>query len=172
MLSEPVRVHFAGWESDTLTLQRSGWELSADQDVARDTMRLALTHSRLGLTALTKMMEWRFMQEREYRVHARLEVMNVEFFGRSGSLMIRGSFPPTFRPIDAEPCWSTEAPQKLEDLVHFANFQQKRILLPEETVSDLMKRIIDMQQPGREAHFLKQAKQAPRLEAQILSFCA
>lgn len=181
MLSEPVRVHLAGWESDTLTLQRSGWELSAEQDVVRGSMQLMIRHQALGLLGLSKNIAWEYHNDPRWMQHVRLPILQIEHFGRTDRLWVpmtaslgsfRGGHGPSFEAIDAMPSFITEEPRRLEDLAHFATLHQKRILLPEETVSDLMKRIIEMQQPGREAHFLKQAKQAPRLEAQILSFCA
>lgn len=50
----PIPVRFAGFESNTLRLQESGWDLSVERMQNRDSMRLALRHERAGLYAITR----------------------------------------------------------------------------------------------------------------------
>jgi hypothetical protein len=47
MLSRPIGVVWAGWESNTLRLQQGGWELAVEYDVHRDMYRLMI-HSHQG----------------------------------------------------------------------------------------------------------------------------
>lgn len=183
MRSHPVRVRFAGWESDTFTLQREGWEISADQDVRCDRMSIAIKHPKMGIGGVTSYADWQYQRyfgdaryadqlpplpilemrqlsgvhERVYFQHRRLELSTR-----------------AYSPIDAVPSYVVEEPKTLDDIAHFASFEQKRILLPQEEVEKLMARILELQQPERAAHFLKEAKQdssrAPKFEAQIMSF--
>jgi len=178
LMSQPVRVRMAGWESDTYHLQGAGWELSADQDVSRGTMRLALHHKEMGITALSAVVDWRY-EVHSHNFRAELPIVHVEHFGRSRTIMVHGmggGLPmAAFQPIDAVPSFTTVEPQCLEDLVHFASFEQKRVILPAETVDDLMRRILDLQEPARQAYFLEEAKRERgrlRIEAQVMSFAA
>ncbi len=47
------KVEFAGFMSDTYTLQKNGWQISAQQDMRYDGIRLALKHEGAHLYALT-----------------------------------------------------------------------------------------------------------------------
>ena len=181
LLSQPVEIHFAGFRSDTLRLQHEGWQLSAEQDVVGQSMRIALRHEKLGLLGLTHMERWHYEQyyhDARYMGRVPLPVLSMEHFGRRQTLFaVSNHLDPmgAFAPIDAVPSFTMTEPRALEDLVHFANLNQKRILLPEETVGDLMERILKLQEPARQARFLEEAKAGrtqPRLEAQLLSFAA
>ncbi len=44
VISPIVKMHFAGWESDTLTLQQNGWELSVNQEMYGQNMTIAMRH--------------------------------------------------------------------------------------------------------------------------------
>ncbi len=49
ILSRPLRVHWAGWETDTYRLQRSGWKISAMQDVRGNRLQMAFRHNGAGI---------------------------------------------------------------------------------------------------------------------------
>lgn len=59
MLSRPVPVHWAGWESNTATLHACGWDIAADYRVDRDTYGLIMRHQALKLYAVTDYIEFR-----------------------------------------------------------------------------------------------------------------
>ena len=184
MMSEPVSIHWCGWKSDTWALQRNGWELSADQNVMEGTMRIAMRHRESGMVGLTQACDWRYFERAEAMRYMQLQVlpeMRIESIAPSHRVLVQyraGAIPfREFAPIDAQPCYVQMEPfaqDPLEELVHFASFQQKRILLPEDTVADLMDRILKLQEPARQARFLEEAKDARQsgleLKAQILSF--
>jgi hypothetical protein len=64
----------------------------------------------------------------------------------------------TFNPIDAKPQLVTTEVLSLDELVHFAPalVRTKEIILPEESVPELMEKILKLQQPGREAELKRQ----------------
>ena len=53
ILSRPVPVHWAGWETDTLRLQRAGWQLAVEFEPTRDMYSLMLKHPEMNMMALT-----------------------------------------------------------------------------------------------------------------------
>ena len=53
ILSRPVPIHWAGWETDTVRLQRSGWQLAVEFEPMRDMYSLMMKHPEMNMTALT-----------------------------------------------------------------------------------------------------------------------
>lgn len=50
VIKNPImEVHWAGWRSDTLTLQNNGWQLAIDDDPLRRQLRVALHHPAFDL---------------------------------------------------------------------------------------------------------------------------
>ena len=183
VLGEPVKLRWLGWESDTLTLARHGWDISAQQDVERDIMRIAVRHPQTNVGGLSTMTRWEYARYYGNGVsrYPALPVILMEQFGslRNTYFNIAEPIPllSGFSPIDPYPSYIAHEPKRLEDLVHFATHEQKRIILPEDSVDDLIARILEAQDPVRQEHFLREAQghrdsPTPRLEAQILSFKA
>lgn len=173
-LSQPIRVHWAGWESDTYRLQQMGWEIAAHQDVVGGRMQIALKHPKGHAMGISEVVPFDYRGDRDwtrefygsdFRVnfHDLARTINIHHHGAIASW-------PSFELVDAMPQVSAAPVTRLEDLVHFAGPKRQSFILPEETVPDLMERILKLQQPAREAHFLREAKlPPPRFQAQILS---
>ncbi len=53
ILSRPVPVHWQGWETDTVRLQRAGWQLAVEFEPSRDMYSLIMNHKEMKLTAIT-----------------------------------------------------------------------------------------------------------------------
>lgn len=177
LLSRPAKVYWAGFESDTFTLQREGWDLSASQDPMRGTMQIAMRHEKAQMYAISEITEWRFQQTLDYRygdmmppAYLRMESVGGQIYSRA----LTSARDWNFAPIDATPVFADEPIRSIEDLIHFATFKPKKIILPPDTVPDLMKRILELQEPGREKFFLEQAKRSaePTLHAQIFSLAS
>jgi hypothetical protein len=165
IFSRPVEVHSAGWRSDTQTLQRYGWELQADQDIYQASMRLAGKHPS-GSAFITQYVRWEYT--REFHRGGFLPplqavfggTVNVHDTGTDMRALERGQrlrqavnprFEPTwngFRPIDAEMQIREVLPSSLESLLHFAP-AVPRLIVPQDTVGDLLERIEKLQQPVR-----------------------
>lgn len=149
LVSRPLRLHWAGWETDTYRLQQGGWQLSADQDVAARRMRLMMQHSAMRMQALTDRIEFDYWQARDDWGYADRVVFPCRAIGSTVHVQMAGSLP-DFRAIDAAPQWR-EASGSLDDLFHFAPtlVRTQEIILPDESVPELMERILKLQQPGR-----------------------
>lgn len=182
VLSEPVRVYWAGFESDTLTLQQNGWSLSAEQDVYRNTMRLAMRHDGAQMLAITEVSEWEYRDQtfrhRHHPLHMRC--------AREIRFVNHGPIDWKFKPIDAVPVYVETEIRSLEDMVHFAPalVRTQEIIIPEESVSDLLARIQEMQQPARTERLKQELRRShdegrligtgpqQKFHAQILSLVA
>lgn len=188
LLSAPVRIHWAGWETDTYLLQQAGWSINAHQDVVRDQMRIAIEHRGVQMRGLSAGINWEYQEAlrnpRFVRNGTPLIPMNV--MGRDVRVHERGNIDwSNFQPIDAQPQLIESRINSLSDLVHFAPSlaRTQQIILPEDDVPAMLERILEMQNPAR-IERLKQQLDADRegmmidhhprqkFHAQILSIAA
>lgn len=184
LLSQPVRLNWAGWTTDTYRLQQQGWSISADQNIERMSMALALRNERAGMVGVTASVDWDFFRyANEYA--SSLPELPVHVMGKTVNVNITGRSPyADFRPIDAKPQFVPMQSERrsLEDLVHFAPAMARtqQIIVPEESVDDLMKRILDMQSSSRIERIRAEVREGERVpvtprqkfHAQIISLAA
>jgi hypothetical protein len=179
LLSRPVRLHWAGWETDTFRLQQAGWQLAAEQDMMRYQMHLALRSPNGDAYGMTSGLPMEHVHEWRdgfgpIDLGARLNL------GRE--VRVHTTHLPRFDAIDAVPRMVEGSVTRLEDLCHFAAplVRTQPIVVPEESVSDLMARILELQQPDRTARiqaalrnpegFDPRALPEQQFHAQIISF--
>lgn len=155
LLSQPIRIHWAGWETNTLALQQAGWSLSAEQDMMRQQLRVAMRHEGYGVRGLTGGIDfdYRSMSKREHE-YLRHVVLPAQLASRF-QINTMERFPSMFQPIDALPQISTAQRMSLDDYAHFAVplATTREIIVPEPSVSDLLARILEMQEPAKNRYF-------------------
>lgn len=177
ILSRPLRVHWAGWETNTSQLQKCGWKLSAYQDIHGSRLQMAFEHSGARIKGITAELPYEYeraldMREREYVGSIVLQVQRM--LGEEIIIPMVGALP-EWTPIDAEPRYTESRLVKLEDLAHFAGplIRTNEIIVPEESVPELLERILKMQQPGRMERIREELRSERRPEqkfhAQIIS---
>lgn len=185
ILSRPVRLHWAGWETNTVRLQQAGWQLSAEQDIASDTMRLAIRHEAARVYGLTARVPWHYMHELQH--HQGVPDLPVQHLASRYEIVthempsIRGA---GFSPIDAMPQFTAERRVSLDDFAHFAAplARTEQIIVPDEDVTALMDRILKLQDPARVQRIREEvrrsndpgayydAQRQMKMHAQIISF--
>jgi hypothetical protein len=187
ILSRPLRVHWAGWETNTLALQQNGWQLNAEQDVWQNQIRLSMRHSGMNLHAMSNRMDFDF----HAAAHSDLQYLRaLPFFvmsvmGRDVHIHEHGSLDwSAMKPIDAAPTLTTHKVSRMEDLVHFAApmVRTKEIIIPDESVPELLDRILKLQQPARTDRIREQMRNPEgmiidaipkqKFHAQIISLAA
>lgn len=177
ILSRPLRVHWAGWETTTFRLQKCGWKLSAYQDIRGSRIQMALRHDGLQIEGITNELSYEYeraldMRERDYVNSIVLTVQRM--LGEQVMLRTVGELP-MWSPVDAEPRYTEEKIVRLEDFAHFAGplIRTNEIIVPEESVPELLERILKMQQPGRMARIREELRGEHRpqqkFHAQIIS---
>jgi hypothetical protein len=178
-LSDPVPVHWAGFESDTYRLQHAGWQISANEDYHRDELAIALLHPKLRARGITNASRWHYAKlhgdPRYGGLSGAYQPLRMEWLTDQPiySAAMARMDPELWRAIDATPTMRLEQPRRIEDIVHFAPVTQKQVILPPESVPELMEKILKLQDPMREKYFQDQAKEArgrATVHAQILSF--
>lgn len=181
LLSRPLKVEWAGWETNTYRLQQAGWKLSAEQDIYQNRMRLAMHHERLSLYAMSRMTEFEFDRfAHDYRPEFPLIVMQA--MGREVFIQEHGSIDWGFNAIDAKPCMTERKITRIEDLAHFAAplVRCNEVIIPEDSVPKLMERILELQQPARTDRIKEQMRSPEgydrqpqqKFQAQIISLAA
>jgi hypothetical protein len=180
LLSKPVKVHWLGWETDTYRLQQAGWELSMDQDYCGRRMRMVCRHQSEHFIGQTNDIPMELARG-PYEDIPYHHIWQMSHLGREIRVHERGpiSAYANFKAVDAKPQLNFERVTSLEDLVPFAGapiVRNQALILPEATVDDLLKEILDRQEDAKMAYFedLVQregdAERAPpKFHAQIIS---
>lgn len=177
--SRPLLLRWAGWEADTYTLQKHGWEISADQDVAYDAIRVAFRHPKLDVRGITERADYNYqLAAEDHRQWRQLPPLHVEHLVNRMSLVIAHPTIGDFRAVDAVPQLARfDEIRSIDDLAHFAPAQaQQQLIIPEpETVPELLAKIVEMQSGARLERFREEIREerAARpglVHAQIISF--
>lgn len=167
IINHPMKVRMFGWESDTLELQHSGWQLSMKQDVQHNAFQLALHHPHLKLFAISRHYDdFHFMQIARDPMYARKIIDHFVFdiehlSSRIEVILHEGAFDSirhplrrfwTFSPVDGEPQWERlERRQSLEDYMLFRPINHsKDIIVDPNDVPQLMEMILKAQSPQQE----------------------
>ncbi|MER8640982.1 hypothetical protein [Mesorhizobium sp. M1252] len=169
LLSRPVELHWAGWRSDTFTLQQHGWQISAEQDVCRMQMMMALRNERAGMSGVTARVDWRYMDDMRFAdSHRHMPPLPVHLMGRKIEVMhTMGNAWENFNPIDAQPQFTPNREiRSLEDMVHFApaHTRTQQLIVPEDSVDSLMARILEMQQGPRIERIRQEIREGDRID--------
>lgn len=185
LASQPWKLHFAGWETDTYRLQQSGWQLSAVQDPCYDAMQIAFQHpeyrirgisDRVGHYDARSMMGWGDIDGRRY-VETRAHLAS-DFITHTASAAPFASF----KPIDAEPQLMDMQQMMSQNMVFAPNLARtQEIIVPEHSVDDLLNMMLEKQAANRAELIRKRVREQgqevdfnPRthVHAQIVSIAA
>lgn len=150
LASQPMRIHFAGWETDTYRLQQNGWQLSASQDPYNDSIQVAFQHSEYRMRGVTNHIRRYDMMDRYSPTHR--DPIDVAGFLASDFVSTRTNILPmdSFKPIDAEPQFM-EMRQLMSQNMFFAPnlARTQELIVPEQSVDDLLNMILDKQASNR-----------------------
>jgi len=153
LLSYPMKVHWAGWESDTYRLQQAGWSISANQDVCRMQIRLAIRHDAAQMRGLSAGVDYDYYAMNKVDYRTMMPVIPFNVMGRDVRVTEFGDPAAwgAYQPIDAMPQFVERRVSRLDDLVHFAPSlaRTQQIILPEDSVPELLERIRKLQEPAR-----------------------
>lgn len=160
IVSVPIPIRWAGWQSDTFRLQQAGWKLSAKEgpQLSRPSneLSLAIHHPVLRCYGLSKpidvdyfgmidarhrMSVTQMVQSVGFDIHVFASDLQVQIFDEGGIS--------DFRPIDAAPAIK-QFKASIDELNIFAPAQLVRteeVLVMPDSVPELMARILELQDP-------------------------
>jgi len=154
ILSRPHPVIWAGFRSDTRTLQQAGWEFSASQQFETDSVGLVMRHGVMGIHAVTNT-----VPNMMYDLHPQaLQQFRVNYLTDRGITFQHMEVPnwlPTCRPVDMQP--QMVEVKSIEDMNLFAGCMARtqELIVDPDDVSAMMDRILELQRPGAQAHYEK-----------------
>jgi len=178
-LGGPVPVHFLGFESDTVTLGRAGWQMSIEKsdDFGRRRLYVSFAH-REGPVMFGTMdsVELRrdFLQQHFNREGPRINIHRLSADVQRMQISCMECSPPDFGAVDMRPSRSTFEEFRADPFTPcFRALElpvQKELVVDEPTVMQLYQQILDLQQPKQAEIRERRRRETPRVEAQILSF--
>lgn len=148
--SKPVRVRWAGWESDTYTLQRNGWTIKAEQHVYDRSMSIAIKHRDFDAYGVSdtirpdrlpyehqRSMDWLAARG----VSFRMSLANHIQVGYMGEM-------PNFRTIDSTPMVDYEERiMGLEELQWFHPIPENEVVVQPPSFDEILTMALDHQAP-------------------------
>lgn len=149
ILNPIVRFTWNGWESDTLTLQQNGWEISVEQDLYANRIRFALRHHNKDFFGLTGFVPFDYMQALQDRMYTRAFILPVSLASQFRIQIITTEHFGAFTPIDAHPEFGSSEINSLDDLCIFREASKQDIIVPDKDVSELLQEILWKQAPSQ-----------------------
>ena len=145
-----VKLFWAGWESNTLALQRAGWNLAVEEDMATFRVRIALRHPDLRLYGVSAAIDYYGLdsQRRLSMAGPQDLVIPIQHMASKMEIHCMDNLS-NFHAIDAEPSFITNAPRSIEDYKIFRSIRQaeQQIIVPQHSVPELLEQILKMQDP-------------------------
>lgn len=152
VFSEPIELFFDGWRSDTLTLQRCGWDISANQDLYRDRIAIAIKHRNSGLTGVTYFEE--FLFDRGFGTSGRRNPRSLPIALLAKDIAVYHAQYSTesFRPVDATPRVAEVNPNNKGDYFHFATIEPPKheVFLKEASIDQILQMALEKQEPEQQ----------------------
>lgn len=184
--SAPFKIHWAGFESDTLRLQNNGWTLAVedrcDFALARHEVRFILKHEMLNLYAYTYVNAFEFSDLTDYLVHNK---DHLRFAIQVIAKDIMYQTIPDFRmesikEIDCRPEFIHIEHKKISELSIFKTLikPDNALIIEPERISELLQQIVEAQAPNQKEIRERIRKSDARnnikqtLHAQILTIAA
>lgn len=157
ILSRPHPVLWAGFRSDTRTLQQAGWEFSASQQYENDNVGLVMRHGVMGIHAVTDTVP-NIMYDRHPQD---IQQFQINYLTDRGIRYRHFQMPPwlpTCKPVDMIP--QLVEVKSLEDMQLFAGClaRTQEIIVDPDDVSAMMERILTLQKPGAQEYYAEQLR--------------
>lgn len=154
ILNPVLKMHWAGWESDTLTLQRAGWQLSANQDVEMSAIYFAIKHPVLKLYGISDriMREYLYYEQPSaYFNGKQYPDIPITIRSMASDIQVHTMVDniSNFKPVDAKPVFVDMEIKSLEDFKIFApiNIPKHKILIDPNDTQRMLARILELQSP-------------------------
>ncbi len=155
LASQPWKLHFAGWETDTYRLQQNGWQLSASQDPMYDSMQIAFSHPEYRIRGVSS-------HVRHYDARSTIGFGGMHdgprYIETAAHLAtdfissgVRFAAPmDKFMPIDAEPQLMDMRQMMSQNMVFAPNLARtQEIIVPEQSVDQLLDMMLNQQASNR-----------------------
>lgn len=160
----PLRVHWDGFESNTATLAKHGWEVEAHEDMRCMEMVLALRHRAYQCVAWNRF-PYRYDRARYdfgYTPELRVEL----HLGKE--VYVRGDELPRTYPVDPWPSpRDLHAPGQARPVSEYMHWRPKEAVMVEAdpSVDDLLAQIIAKQADAKRDYFTEKVREGKLIQA-------
>lgn len=153
--SRPMRLHWAGWETDTLRLQNNGWQISAEQDPMNRRIRVAINHPHFKMQGISNVEHFDFAKSyMDHYCNDWYTDAQLSLYAMSREIYIRehSSVEHSFCAIDAIPTVQQTTIRSLSDFAYFQTVQkpQHEIFLKEASLEEILEMALNKQEPAQE----------------------
>lgn len=151
--SPAMRVHWLGWESTTHRLASAGWDLSAREDFATDSVSIAIRHPGAGIYGASDNMRYRYRDNHlnQYR-YGQSSLDNLTFrMTLAENIMYQTVYEPQldFHPVDPYPTIEALKSVCMSDLEIFRRLpsRDKDIVVVPPSFDSILQMALDHQAP-------------------------
>ncbi|KKK63198.1 hypothetical protein LCGC14_2996690 [marine sediment metagenome] len=153
ILSQPIQLHWAGWRSDTFTLQRAGWQLAANQDIEFNKLRFFLKHPGINICGTSQSIDFDYLRsvhlgERDYLRDIILPCQLASEY----IIDEVGCVPYSVQAIDATPTYTEAKMISLKDAKFFTtvNTDIQQVTLEKATLAEVLDFALQKQKPRQD----------------------
>lgn len=151
VLSPPIKVYWAGWESDTRRLGDAGWRISAKHEPYDGGVTIAINHPEGNVYGISQRIDYRRMPtmyqltryDYPYELAFQLQLAQ--------QIMLRTipDFKKGWVPVDPIPELTYEHPERLEDVILFRSLPppDKDIIVKPPSLDDILNLALEHQAP-------------------------
>jgi len=153
MSNIPIKLHWAGWETDTYRLGQHGWEVSADQNVMNQTIRFAIRHLKYNIRGFSEMDRLCYQELRYNRTFSDsggYGIPELPIQLASDYRIIQHAPTTDFHPVETIPMYNVNPEvRELDDLALFKRLPQKtnQVYLREASLSEVLDFALSKQEP-------------------------
>jgi len=170
-ITSPItKVRWAGWESNTHQLQRTGWQISAEQESHKHSIRFAFKHPNFRIYGISQSVDLAMYWDNTFHhknPFATLPVIDINYMASRMEVVLYDDLT-KFEPIDATPSFNTMERKNIEDFMIFRPIgNAKEIIIAEPEVSGLLDMILKKQDPKQEEIREKKRKEWRRFISKI-----
>lgn len=152
--NRPIKLYWAGWETDTYRLGSEGWEISAEQDIHNHQMRIAINHSKARIQGISNIDSYayqEFMSDIDFS--PRIPTM-LRFDDLSRQIYINSmrNREVTFQPVDYRPHYIDTEIKSLHDFANFSSpeIAKNEVFLHEANINQILEMALQKQAPHQE----------------------
>lgn len=145
ILSKPIKIRWAGWESNTLSLQNAGWEISAQEMIGSYKLRIAIRNTKLRAQGISDEINFDYFEYRDFP-YMDVGIMSMDL--SQNIVVTRPISADIFEAVDARPMY-TDNKLTLDDFAYFkkVNHNVQDIFLKEASMQDILQLALERQEP-------------------------
>lgn len=169
-IKNPIcKVLWAGWETDTLALQRAGWQLAMEQDPMRDCLQLIMKHEPCRLYALSEPIQYHYFRMNDLQTYTGDVVFQIKWMASRFEVLYHADMG-NFRAVNAKPMMA-EVDMRRKDIEDFNLFtplvDTQELLVEPKDVKECLDKILKFQSPKQQELKEKKRRAMRRQEGEI-----